>query len=291
MDTVVSSLINGIVIGSFYALIALGPSLVYGLMRVLDVANAAGLTLGAYTGLKVYDQTHSLWLSLLAAVVAAAVFGLLLQRLLYRPLLDRGPLITLIASIGVFIAMEEVFRLVFGPYALDFPAKVPLPTVHVGGTVVTGVQLLTLIFGLVVLVGTWYTLRHTQLGLAWRATSQDRPTAQAMGVNTSLVIASIFLIGYGLAAVSGVLYAINYNTVFPTMGDIPAYKMLAIIVLGGLGNPLGTIAAAMLIGLVETFFVAYFGFLLPRDAVAFIVLIVILLVRPQGLLPAEGSKA
>jgi branched-chain amino acid transport system permease protein len=288
---VVSSLINGIVLGSLYALIALGPSLIYGILRILDIANVAGLTLGAYTGLKVYDATHSLLASLIAAMAASALFGFLLQRYLYRPILGRGPLIPLIASIGMFIAMEEVFRLVFGPYPLDFPAHVPLPTIHVGGAVVTGVELAILIVGVVVLVATWFTLRHTRLGLAWRATSQDRETASAMGINTGLVIATIFLIGYALAAASGVLLGVNYNTVYPTMGDIPAYKMLAIIVLGGLGNPLGTIAAAMLIGLVETFVVAYVGYVLPRDAVAFIVLIVILLVRPQGLLPAESFRS
>jgi branched-chain amino acid transport system permease protein len=288
---VVSSLINGIVLGSLYALIALGPSLLYGILRILDIANVAGLTLGAYTGLKVYNATHSLLVGLVAAMAAAALFGFLLQRYLYRPILGRGPLIPLIASIGMFIAMEEVFRLVFGPYPLDFPAPVPLPTVHVGGTVVTGVELLILIVGVAVLVGTWYALRRTRLGLLWRATSQDRETASAMGVNTGLVIATIFLIGYALAAISGVLLGVNYNTVYPTMGDIPAYKMLAIIVLGGLGNPLGTILAAMLIGLVETFVVAYMGFVLPRDAIAFIVLIVILLVRPQGLLPGESYRS
>ena len=288
---VVSSLINGIVLGSLYALIALGPSLIYGILRILDIANVAGLTLGAYTGLKVFDATHSLPVGLVAGMAASAAFGFLLQRYLYRPILGRGPLIPLVASIGMFIAMEEVFRLVFGPYPLDFPAKVPLPTVHIGGAVVTGVELVILIVGVVVLAGTWFTLRHTRLGLAWRATSQDRETASAMGINTALVIAMIFIIGYALAAASGVLLGVNYNTVYPTMGDIPAYKMLAIIVLGGLGNPLGTIAAAMLIGLVETFVVAYMGFVLPRDAVAFIVLIVILLVRPQGLLPAESFRS
>jgi branched-chain amino acid transport system permease protein len=288
---VLSSFINGIVLGSLYALIALGPSLIYGILRILDIANVAGLTLGAYTGLKVFDVTHSLVAGLVAGMAASAVFGFLLQRYLYRPILGRGPLIPLIASIGTFIAMEEVFRLVFGPYPLDFPAKVPLPTVHIGGAVVTGVELTILIVGVVVLAATWFTLRHTRLGLAWRATSQDRETASSMGVNTGLVIAMIFVIGYALAAASGVLLGVNYNTVYPTMGDIPAYKMLAIIVLGGLGNPLGTIAAAMLIGLVETFVVAYVGYVLPRDAVAFIVLIVILLVRPQGLLPAESFRS
>jgi len=280
------SLINGISTGSLYALIALGPSLIYGILRVLDIANAAGLTLGAYVGLKVWKATGSLVIGLIAAIAASAIFGLGLQRFLYRPILGRGPLIPLIASIGTFIAMEEVFRLVFGPYPLAFPAKIPLHTLRFGGAFVTGVQVIILATGLVVLLGTWFALKRTRLGLYWRATSQDRPTAEAMGINTNGVISTIFIVGYALAAVSGVLLAVNYNTVYPTMGDIPAYKMLAIIVLGGLGNPLGTIAAAMIIGLVETFVVSYAGFVLPRDAIAFIVLIAILLVRPQGLMPS-----
>jgi len=152
---------------------------------------------------------------------------------------------------------------------------------------VTGVQTLILLIGVTVFPATWWLLRRTSLGLAWRATSQDRETAQAMGINIGRVIASIFVIGYALAAVGGVLLGVTYNTVYPTMGDIPAYKMLAIIVLGGLGNPLGTILAAMLIGLVETFVVAYFGFVLPRDAIAFIALILILLLRPRGLMPGD----
>jgi len=286
-----SSLVNGITTGSLYALIALGPSLIYGLLRVLDIANAAGMTLGAYVGLKMWRTTGSLLLSLGAGIVVSALFGLGLQRFLYRPILNRGPLIPLIASIGTFIAMEEAFRLVFGPSPLSFPARVPLPTLRLGGAVITGIHLLILIFGLVVIFGTWLTLRGPSSGVSWRATSQDRPTAEAMGINTRGVIASIFIIGYSLAAVSGIMLGINYNTVYPTMGDIPAYKMLAIIVLGGLGNPIGTIAAAMLIGLVETFIVMYAGFVLPRDAIAFIVLIVVLLVRPQGLLPGpRGTR-
>ncbi len=285
------SLVNGISTGSLYALIALGPSLIYGILRILDIANAAGLTLGAYVGLKVFKLTGSLALGLLAAILASALFGLGLQRFLYRPILNRGPLIPLIASIGAFIAMEEVFRLAFGPYPLTFPAKIPIHILRFGGAFVTGVQIIILIIGLIVLLGTWFALKRSKLGLYWRATSQDRQTAEAMGIDTGGVIAAIFAIGYALAAVSGVLLGINYNTVYPTMGDIPAYKMLAIIVLGGLGNPLGTIAAAMLIGLVETFVVSYAGFVLPRDAIAFIVLIIILLARPQGLLgKAKASR-
>ena len=287
MDVFASSAVQGIVQGSLYALIALGPSLTYGLLRILDVANAAALALGAYVGLEVFTATGQWWLAIAVGALAGAVLGWLLQKLLYRPILGRGPIVPLVAGIGVFIAAEEVFRLVFGPYNRTFPATVPLPSLHVAGVEVTGVQVLILLVGITVFPATWWLLRRTRLGLAWRATSQDRETAQAIGINSGRVIASIFLIGYALAAAAGVLLGMSYNTVYPTMGDIPAYKMLAIIVLGGLGNPLGTVLAAMLLGLLETFVVAYFGFVLPRDTIAFVALIAILLVRPQGLLPGD----
>ncbi len=287
MDVFASSAVHGLVQGSLYALIALGPSLTYGLLRILDVANATSLALGAYVGLEAFSITGQWWLAILAGALAGAVLGWLLQRFLYRPILGRGPIVPLVAGIGVFIAAEEVFRLVFGPYNQAFPATIPLPSLTIAGSRLTGVDLLIVIIGVTVFPATWWLLRRTSLGLAWRATSQDRETAQAIGINSGRVIASIFLIGYALAAVGGVLLGITYNSVYPTMGDVPAYKMLAIIVLGGLGNPLGTILAALLMGLVETFVVAYFGFVLPRDAIAFIALILILLVRPRGLLPGD----
>jgi branched-chain amino acid transport system permease protein len=283
----VPSLIEGIVLGSLYALMALGPSLVYGLLRILDIANIAGLVLSAFLGQRVFAATGKWWLGLAAGVAGACVLGFLLQRLLYRPLLGRPPIVPLIASIGVFIAFEELFRLVFGPYSRGFDADVGLPTVHVYGTPVRGVELLIVVVGLGVLTATWLFLTRTRLGLAWRATSQERSTAEAIGIDTNRVIAAIFLIGYGLAAVAGVLLAIDYSTVYPTMGDIPAYKVLAIIVLGGLGNPIGTIAASMVIALAETFVASYWGFVIPRDAIAFILLIAILLVRPQGIIPGD----
>ncbi len=291
MEVFASSAVHGLVQGSLYALIALGPSLTYGLLRILDIANATSLALGAYIGLEVFTVTGEWWLAILAGALAGALLGWLLQRLLYRPILGRGPIVPLVAGIGVFIAAEEVFRLVFGPYNHAFPATVPLPSLTVAGSRISGVDLLIVIIGITVFPATWWLLRRTSLGLAWRATSQDRETAQAIGINSGRVIASIFLIGYALAAVGGVLLGITYNSVYPTMGDIPAYKMLAIIVLGGLGNPLGTILAALLLGVVETLIVAYFGFVLPRDAIAFIALILILLVRPRGLLPGDEVVA
>ena len=130
----------------------------------------------------------------------------------------------------------------------------------------------------------WLLLNRSSIGLAWRATAQDLETAKAMGINTNRVVAFNFILGYGFAAVAGILVGILYNSVYPTMGDVPAYKMLAVIVLGGLGNPLGTVLAALVIGMAETLIGGYVGFFLPRDAIAFVVLILILLWRPQGLL-------
>jgi branched-chain amino acid transport system permease protein len=287
----VSSLIGGIVIGSLYALMALGSSLVYGLLRILDIANIAGLVLAAYVGQDVYHATHSWVVGLGAGVGAASALGFLLQRLLYRPLLGRSPIVPLIASVGVFIAFKELFRLIWGPYQLSFAADVGLPSFHIGATLVTGVQLLIVGIGMVVLVATWAFINYTRIGLTWRAVAQDQQTSAAMGIRTNVVTAIVFLTGYGLAAVAGVFLAINYNSVTPSMGDIPAYKVLAIIVLGGLGSPLGTIAASLVIGLAETFVASYWGFVLPRDTIAFILLILILLVRPQGLIPAEPARA
>lgn len=286
-----NALIDGIVIGSLYALIALGPSLIYGLMRVLDIANAAGLVLGAYLGLEVFDAVASIWLGLLAGMAGSAAFGWLLQRFLYRQIIDRGPLVALIASIGVFIAMQEVFRLVFGPYSRSFKADVGIPSISLGGTRVTGIELLILAIGALVLLSTWAVLHHTRLGLAWRATSQDAEIARAMGINAGGVIAAVFVLGYALAAMAGVFLGVQYDTVTPTMGAIPAYKMLAIIVLGGLGSPIGTIAAAMLLGIVETVFAARFGFVIPRDTIAFLALILVLLLRPQGLVAGKARAA
>jgi branched-chain amino acid transport system permease protein len=288
---VLSALVDGVTVGALYALLALGPSLVYGLLRVLDIANAAALTLGAYLAVALYQHGIAWWIGALVGMAGAVVLGLLLQWLLYRPLLGQGPLVVLVASIGVFIALGEAFRLIFGPYAQHLPVTVPLPSGTVAGTPVTGVQVLMLIIGVVVLAGSWFVLTHTRIGFTWRATAQDRETARAMGINVNRVIARIFAVGYALAALAGVLYAIRYNSVTPDMGDVPAYKMLAIIVLGGLGNPMGTVLAAFVIGLAEAFVAAYAGFVLPKDTIAFLVLIAILLIRPAGLLPKGLTKA
>ena len=281
------TLVEGLVLGSLYALIALGPCLVYGLMKVLDIANAAALTLGAYLALVVTQSTHSLLVGVAVAVVVGAGLGWLAQRYLYLPILDRGPIVTLITSIGLYMIAGELFRMVFGPLERNGPGKLPLGNLRVAGTVIEPVDLLIVILGVGVLVATWWVLSRTRVGVVWRAVAQDGPTASSIGINSKRVIGTVFMLGYGLSALAGVLLGIKYDAISPTLGDIPAYKMLAIIILGGLGSPLGTIAAGLLIGLAETFTVSLVGFVIPRDSIAFLALVVILLVRPQGLIPSR----
>ncbi len=181
------TLTEGVVVGSLYALIALGPCLVYGLMRVLDIANAAALTLGAYLALIVAGATGSLLVGLAVALAAGGALGFLLQRLLYVPILDRGPIVTLITSIGLYIAAAELFRLVFGPFQLSVGADVPIPSLRVAGAVVAGIDLVILVLGVGVLLVTWWLLYRTRLGIVWRAVAQDGATAASVGINSRRV--------------------------------------------------------------------------------------------------------
>ncbi|CAM5311848.1 branched-chain amino acid transport system permease protein [Aquamicrobium terrae] len=284
-------LIQGIVVGSLYALIAIGPSLVYGLMGVLDVASAAALTLGAYLLLVVFQASGSVLLGVAAALVLTGAAGWVFQKSLYVPILDRGPIVTLITSIGVYICADELFRLVFGPLQQSLGIQTAIPDLHIAGVEVTGINLLIIAIGVGLLLLTWLVLTRTRYGVVWRAVAQDRDIASAVGIDSKKVIGGVFVIGYALSALAGILYALKYDSVIPTMGDVPAYKMLAIIILGGLGSPLGTIAAAFLIGLVETAVVAQFGFVVPRDAIAFAALVLVLLIRPQGLIPSRVVRA
>ncbi|HEX6054336.1 MAG TPA: branched-chain amino acid ABC transporter permease [Intrasporangium sp.] len=281
------TLIEGLGLGSLYALIALGPCLVYGLMKVLDIANAAALTLGAYLALVVGQSTGSLLLGVAVAVVVGAALGWLAQRYLYLPILSRGPIVTLITSIGLYMIAGELFRLVFGPLQQSGPGNLPFDNIRIAGAVVEPVDIVIIVLGIGVLAATWWVLSRTRVGIVWRAVAQDGPTASAIGINSKRVIGTVFMLGYGLSALAGVLLGIKYDAITPTLGDIPAYKMLAIIILGGLGSPLGAIAAGLLIGLAETTIVATMGFVIPRDSIAFLALVVILLVRPQGLIPSR----
>ncbi len=277
--------IQGIVQGSIYALIALGLTLVYGLLRILHVAHAALFTLGGYIGVIVTNQTGSLPLAVLVAAIIVGIVGMAVYKIAYEPLLSQPPFIALIASIALFIASEELFRIVFGPYGLSYASQ-PL-TGHLelfSGFRLKYAEMLVIGMSVVVLSILAYLSLNTRLGIAWRASVTDPSIARAFGVNIQNVRYMNFFIGSALAAIAGVLVALLNNFVEPTMGSVASYKALAIIVLGGLGNIRGTLLASMLLGIIEAFGTIYIGHLIDRDALAFGFLIIVLMIRPQGLM-------
>ena len=277
-------LANGIAIGAVYALISLGLTMVYGILRILHVAHAGIYTLGAYVGLLAFRMIDNFWLSLIAGMAGAAIAGYLVQRFLYMPLLHLPRIAPLIVSIGLFTAMEEAFRIVAGPHTLVYNARVGLGRVSIGSFHLTETQVLILLVSFAILVFLWLFLTRTRMGLAMRACAMDAEITSTFGVNVRAVIAMNFLIGSAMAGAAGVLIGVYDNQVWPTMGSIPAYKALAIVVLGGLGSIPGTVLASLIIGLAETFFIGVLAVPFPRDAVAFIAMIAVLMFRPYGLL-------
>lgn len=281
-------LIQGIVQGSIYALIALGLTLVYGLLRILHVAHAALFTLGGYIGVVVTNATGSFVLSLLVAMIVVGLVGMLMYKLAYEPLLSQPPYIALIASIALFIASEEIYRIVFGPYGLSYQTPPLQGQIELfSGFFLKYSEILVVGLSLVLLSALAWMSKKTRTGIAWRATVSDPDMARAFGVNIQKVRYLNFFIGSSFAAVAGVLVALLNNLVEPTMGSVPSYKALAIIVLGGLGSIRGTLIASMLLGVLESFGTIYIGHLLDRDAIAFAFLILVLMFRPQGLLGAK----
>jgi branched-chain amino acid transport system permease protein len=276
-------IVQGLIQGSIYALIAVGLTLVYGLLRILHVAHAGLFTLGGYFGVLITNATGSLGLAIVVAMVTVGVLGMLIYRFCYEPILTRPPYVALIASIGLFIALEEVFRLVFGPYGISYAAPPLTASVALASMNLKQAEIMVMA-GVIVLVGGLALLaQRTRIGIAWRATVTDPAMAQSFGVDVIKVRYLNFFIGSALAAAAGVMVALLNNLVEPTMGSVPSYKALAIIVLGGLGDVRGTLIAALALGVVESFGTIYLGAILDRDAIAFVFLILVLMVRPQGL--------
>lgn len=282
----VELLLQGIVQGSIYALIALGLTLVYGLLRILHVAHAAMFTLGGYIGVIITNQTGSLVLGMCLAAVVVGFVGMAMYRLAYEPLLDKPPFIALIASIALFIAAEEIFRIVFGAYGLSYVSPPLQGTFTVPGTTMMFKQaeMLVIVLAVTLLLILANFSQRTRTGVAWRATVTDPSIAESFGVNIKQIRYLNFFIGSALAAIAGVLVALLNNLVEPTMGSVPSYKALAIIVLGGLGSIRGTLIASLALGIIEAYGTVYAGKLLDRDAIAFAFLILVLMIRPQGLL-------
>jgi branched-chain amino acid transport system permease protein len=275
--------LQGLVNGSMYAIVAVGLTLIYGLLRILHVAHAGLFTLGAYLTVLITNATGSLAAGILISTLVVAIVGMAIYHLLYEPLLGQPPYVALIASIGLFISMEEGYRIIFGPYGNSFSTAWLTERLTIGPFDMAAADLAMLLGAIILLTFLALLMSRTRLGMAWRATVTDSAMARSFGVDTIKVHYGIFFVASVFAATAGSLVSLLNNLVEPTMGSVPSYKSLAIIVLGGLGNVGGTLLAALALGVIEAFGTIYAGAYLDRDAIAFVFLIAVLLIRPQGL--------
>ena len=289
-------LINALTIGSLYALTAMGAPLIYGILGILDIANAGAYLVGAYVGWYIFHATGSIVLAFIGSMALVGLGGVVLQRTVYSPILAKPrtlSIIPLVAAVGLFTMSSDAVRLICGAgtkaYNLKFPVMVYKFTVFGKKLTIQPAWIMIFVLTAVLLFILWFILNRTKLGLAWRATAEDAEIAGVCGVNTSYAMALSYILGYGFAAAAGIMTGILYNSITPALGEVPSYKMLAIIVLGGLGNPLGTVIAGLLIGIAEVFLSVYFNLPIPKDAIAFVVLIIMLLIKPSGLLGRKNK--
>jgi branched-chain amino acid transport system permease protein len=281
---IVQQLVNALALGSIYSMIAVGLAMIYGVLRVLHIAHAGIYTTGAYLGLYFYTLTESLPVALAGAMAAAGVVGLLIERFIYRPMLSKPRIVALIASIGLFICLSDLFRIIAGPYQLAFDVKSIAGTIDFAGVTFSKTDFLIAGGTTVIFIALWFLLQHTSLGFAVRATAQNIETAQIMGIDTDRSIQSVFFIGSAIAAFGGVMVGILYHAVYTSMGDVIGYKGLALIVIGGFGSMSGAVLAAFVLGIAETVLTTYADIPLSRDGMAMLMLVVLVLVRPRGLL-------
>lgn len=277
--------VKGLVYGCMYAMMAVGLTLVYGLLRILHIAHAGVFALGAYVAVVVANATGSLALGFALALIVSAIAGVAIYRFAYQPLLGHPPFVPMIVSIGLFIVMQEGFRMVFGAYGISFDNNpYYTSTVGIAGINLNYVEIAMVIASIVLLVGFGLFASLTRAGIGWRATVTDPQMATSFGVDPVRVRYINFLFGSGLAGIAGALVGLLNNYVEPTMGGLVSYKALAIIVLGGLGSVRGTLIASLILGVVESYGTIYLADIFDRDAIGFLFLIVVLMVRPQGLL-------
>jgi branched-chain amino acid transport system permease protein len=284
-------LLNGIAWGGIYALVALGYTMVYGVLRLINFAHGEVYMVGAMTG---YYVAHGLGLSgqpslpglvavLAASMLVCALLGATIERVAYRPLRNAPRLAPLITAIGVSLLLQNAGQVFFGADPKFFPPLLASrEMVRVGSLAVSNIQLTVVVTALVLMAGLQTIVMRTRFGRAMRAVSVDAPAAALMGVNVDRVIAGTFMLGSALAAAAGILVGLSNPKIDPLMGLLPGLKAFVAAVLGGIGSVPGAMVGGLLLGVVETLVAGYVSSTY-RDAIAFVILIAILLYRPTGL--------
>jgi branched-chain amino acid transport system permease protein len=284
-------LINGMALGSTYALIALGYTMVYGIIQLINFAHGEIYMMGAFMALlAVLVLKVNIFAAMLLAMVCCMVLGIVIEFVAYRPLRKSSRLSALISSIGVSTFLSTLALLIFGADAKGFPENA-LPVIHfrLGSVDISFVQVIIILIAALLMAGLQIIVHKTKIGKAMRATSQDYNTAALMGVNVNLVISFTFALGSALAAAGGVLVGLNFNAVSFNMGLMAGMKAFAAAVLGGIGSIPGAMLGGIFLGVIEVLGVAA-GFSSYRDAIAFAILVLVLLVKPTGFMGLKIQK-
>jgi branched-chain amino acid transport system permease protein len=301
MEILLQQIINGLVLGSMYALIALGYTMVYGIIQLINFAHGEVLMIGALTSWALIGMMKEGmpgapgWVMLILAVIVAcivcAALNFAIEKVAYRPLRNSPRLAPLITAIGMSILLQTIAMIIFKPNYKPYPNLLQAPPIDIAGAVITHAQILILAVTAMSLAILSYIVNKTNLGRAMRATAENPRVAALMGVKPDVVISATFIIGAVLAAIAGIMWATNYGTVQHTMGFLPGLKAFTAAVLGGIGNLPGAVVGGMLLGIVESIGAGYLGTITGGvlgshyvDILAFTMLIIILTLRPSGLL-------
>ena len=301
MDTFIQQIVNGLVLGSMYALVALGYTMVYGVLNLINFAHGDVLMIGAMAGITILKIVQSmapglpgvvkLGIAIVGAIPVCVAVNLLIERIAYRRLRNAPRLAPLITAIGVSILLQTFSMMIWGRSPIPFPQVMPSDSYHIFGALITPTQVMLLVMATVSMLGLVFMVEKTRMGRAMRATAENPRVAGLMGVDSNRVIVMTFAIGAALAAVAGVMWGATYASAQFAMGFVPGLKAFSAAVLGGIGNIYGAMVGGILLGLIESLGAGYIGDLTGnflgsqyQDIFAFVVLIIVLTLRPSGIM-------
>jgi branched-chain amino acid transport system permease protein len=301
MDIFIQQIINGLVLGSMYALVALGYTMVYGVLNLINFAHGDVLMIGAMAGLTIIKVLNNvapdlpgivkMIIAILGAIPICVGVNVLIERVAYRRLRNAPRLAPLITAIGVSILLQTFAMMIWGRSPIPFPHVMPADALHIMGALISPTQVMLLILAAAAMVSLVLLVEKTKMGRAMRATAENPRVAGLMGVDSNRVIVMTFAIGAALAAIAGVMWAANYSSAQFAMGFVPGLKAFSAAVLGGIGNIYGAMLGGVLLGLIESLGAGYIGDLTGgffgsnyQDIFAFVVLIIVLTLRPSGIM-------
>ncbi len=284
MESIIEQLINGLRSGSIYALIALGYTMVYGIAKMINFAHGDIIMVGAYAlYVSIVILKMPVILAVLFTIIFCAVLGILIERVAYKPLRKAPALAVLITAIGMSFLLQSLALLIFSANPVTFKSIINIKAVAIGGITISGITVVTLVVTMICMVALTLFISKTKAGSAMRAVSEDKAAAELMGINVNKTISMTFAIGSALAAVAGIMFVCQYQSIEPTLGALPGIKAFVAAVLGGIGSVPGAMIGGLVLGLIESISKAYISSELS-DAIVFGVLVLVLLVKPSGIL-------